>query len=76
MSFNKEITMSSIVIDVDDDKSSVKLFLDLAKKLNFKARLVTDSQKEDWALMAMMEERGNEPTLPIESTLKILSAIK
>ena len=67
--------MSTIVINVDD-KSSVKLFLDLARKLNFKARLLTEGQKEDLALLSMMEERSNEPFLPVESTLKILSAIK
>lgn len=59
-----------------DDKSSAKLFLDLAKKLRFKARILTDQQKEDWALLAMMESRDKEPVLPVESALDILSRIK
>lgn len=67
--------MSTIVIDVDD-KSSAKLFLDLAKKLRFKARILTDEQKEDWALWAMMESRDKEQVLPVESALDILSRIK
>ena len=67
--------MNTIVINVDD-KSSVKLFLDLARKLNFKAHLLTDGQKEDMALLSMMEERSNEPSLPVESTFKILSKVK
>jgi hypothetical protein len=67
--------MSTIVIDVDD-QSSAKLFLDLAKKMHFKARLLTEQQKEEWALLSMMEERSNEPSLPIESALKILSKYK
>ncbi len=67
--------MSTIVINVDD-KSSAKLFLDLAKKLRFKARILTDQQKEDWALLAMMESRDKEPVLPVESALDILSRIK
>ena len=56
--------MSTIVIDVDD-KSSAKFFLDLAKKLHFKARILTDQQMEDWALLEMMESRDKEPVLPV-----------
>lgn len=67
--------MSTILIDIDD-KSSVKLFLDLAKKLSFKARVLTEAQKEDFALLAMIEERNNEPTLPIDGTLAILNKKK
>ena len=67
--------MSTIVINVDD-KSSAKLFLDLAKKLRFKARILTDQQKEDWALLAMMESRDKEPVMLVESALDILSKIK
>ena len=64
--------MSTILINVDD-KSSAKLFLDLARKLHFKARLLNDEQKEDWALLSMMKERSEEPSLPVESALSILS---
>ncbi len=67
--------MSTIVIDIDD-KSSVKLFLDLARKLHFKARVLTEAQKEDWALLSMMEERAGEPFMPVESTLELLRRIK
>lgn len=67
--------MSTVVINVDD-KSSAKLFLDLAKKLHFKAKVLTDSQKEDWALRSMMESRNNESVLPVESTLEILKKVK
>lgn len=67
--------MNTIVINVDD-KSSAKLFLDLAKKLRFKARVLTEEQKEDLALLAMMEERSKESPLAIESTLKILRKAK
>jgi hypothetical protein len=67
--------MSTIVIDVDD-KSSAKLFLDLARKLHFKAKVLTDQQKEDWALLAMMNERSDEPSLPVEGAFKILNKTK
>lgn len=67
--------MNTVVINVDD-KSSAKLFLDLARKLQFKAKVLTEQQQEDWALLAMMEERRDEPSLPIESTLSILNKKK
>lgn len=67
--------MSTIVIDIDD-KSSVKLFMELAKKLHFKAKVLTDAQKEDWALLQMMEKREGEQLMPIESALSLLSEIK
>ncbi len=67
--------MSTIVINAND-RSSVKLFLDLAKKLNFKARVLTDEQNENLALLTMMEERSSEESLPIESALNILANVK
>ncbi len=63
--------MSTIVINVDD-KSSAKLFLDLAKKLHFKASVLTEEQREDMALWSMMKDRENEPTVPVEKALEIL----
>jgi len=67
--------MSTIVINAND-RSSVKLFLDLAKKLNFKARVLTEKQNENLALLTMMEERSPEESLPIESALNILAKVK
>lgn len=67
--------MNTIVINVDD-KSSAKLFLDLARKLHFKARLLTEEQTGDLALLSMMKERSREPSLPVESVLKVLNKKK
>lgn len=67
--------MSTVILDVDNE-TSAKLFLDLAKKLHFKARVITDQQKEEWALLAMMESRDQETALPVESALDILCKIK
>ncbi|MEO5642457.1 MAG: hypothetical protein ABIQ40_16900 [Bacteroidia bacterium] len=50
--------MKTLVINVDSD-SSAKLLIDLAKKMHFKARILSDQQKEDDGLLAMMEERKN-----------------
>ena len=44
--------MKTVVIKVDDN-SSAKLFLDLAKKLNFKARVLTDKENEDVPMKPM-----------------------
>ncbi len=67
--------MSTIVIDVDDT-SSMKLFLDLARKLHFKATVLTDEQKEDWGLLSMIKERDEEPPVPVQSALDILGNVK
>ena len=56
--------MKTLVINVDND-SSAKLLIDLAKKLHFKARILSDQQKEDAGLLAMMEERKKEKTVPV-----------
>lgn len=67
--------MSTIVINVDDS-SSAKLFLDLARKLHFEAKVLSDAQKEDWALLSMMGSRKDEPSVPIGDTLDILKKVK
>jgi hypothetical protein len=64
--------MSIVMIKIEDDASSIKLFLELARKLRYKARVLSDEQKEDVALLKMMDERRKEPSLPVESTYKIL----
>ena len=70
-----DIIMSTVVIDVDD-KSSAKLFLELAKKMHFKARVLSDEKKEDTALLAIMRERAGEDTLPVESAINLLKKTK
>ncbi len=63
--------MTTLVINVDTD-SSAKLFIELAKKLHFKARILSDEKKEDAGLLAMMEERRNEKTVPISKIYDLL----
>lgn len=67
--------MKTLVINVDSD-SSARLLIELAKKLHFKARILSDQQKEDAGLLAMMEERKKEKTTPVTKTLDILRKIK
>ena len=67
--------MKTLVINVDSD-ASAKLLIDLAKKMHFKARILSDQQKEDAGLLAMMEKRKKEKTTPVSKTLNILRKIK
>ena len=67
--------MRTLVIDVDND-STAKLFVDLAKKLHFKARILSDEKKEDAGLLAMMVERKNDETVPVSKTYDILRKVK
>ena len=67
--------MKTVVINVDT-LSSAKLLMELAKKLNFKARVLTDSQKEDIAFLSIMEARKNEPALPVSQLYSILKKAK
>jgi len=53
--------VKTLVIYVDND-SSAKFILELARKLRFKACVLSSEQKEDAALLAMMEERKNDET--------------
>ncbi len=63
--------MKTLVINVDND-SSARLLIELAKKLHFKARILSEKQKEDAGLLAMMKERKKEKTFPVTKTLDVL----
>lgn len=67
--------MRTLVINVDTD-SSAKLFIELAKKLHFKARILSDEKKEDAGLLAMMEERKNDETIPVSKIYDLLRKTK
>ena len=67
--------MKTLVINIDDE-SSVKLFLQLAKKFRFNARVLSEEQKEDMALLTMMKERSKEEPLPVKSAYSILKKVK
>lgn len=67
--------MKTLVIRVDNN-SSLKLFLDLAKKLRFQTHILSANQKEDIALLAMMNERSKEESLPVKSAYSVLKKVK
>lgn len=67
--------MKTLMINVDND-SSLKLLLELAKKLHFKTRVLSEEEKEDAGLLAMMEERKNEVTVPASKIYEQLRKIK
>lgn len=66
--------MESILVNIGS-KKEVKFFLDLVKKMGYNSRLLTPDDKEDSALLALMNERENEEALPIETTKRILKNI-
>ena len=63
------------MINVDND-SSVKLLMELAKKLHFKARILSEEQKEDAGLLAMMEDRKDDETVPASKIYEQLRKVK
>lgn len=66
--------MKTIVINVENN-SAAKLFLELAKRLKFPAHILNKQEKEDVALLAIMEERKKEAAVPVSETLKLLKKI-
>ncbi len=67
--------MKTIVIDVESN-SSAKFLMELAKKLNFTARVLSKNEKEDAALLAVMLKRKSEPGKPVTEAMKALKKIK
>ena len=67
--------MKTVLINVDSD-ASAKLLMQLAKKLRFKARLLNKEQREDNALLALMETRKDDKTVSIKKTYEILRKVK
>jgi hypothetical protein len=66
--------MESILVNIDS-KKDMKFFLDLVKKMGYNSRILSNEDKEDTALLALMNERECEEALPIETTQKILNNI-
>jgi hypothetical protein len=66
--------MESILVNIRS-KKEVKFFLDLVRKMGYNSHLLSVEDKEDSALLALMNERENEEALPIETTERILKNI-
>ena len=66
--------MESILVNIGS-KKDVKFFLDLVKKMGYNSRLLSKDDKEDVAMLALMNDRENEETIPIETTERILKNI-
>lgn len=63
-----------MVINIKSQKDKI-LFSTLANRLRLKSRILSEEDKEDSALLAMMYDRENEKTLPVETTHRILDKI-
>jgi len=66
--------MESILVNIDS-KKDMKFFLDLVKRMGYNSRILSNEDKEDTALLALMNERECEESLPIETTQNILNNI-
>lgn len=68
----KRIKMKTILLE-GNDLSNMKLILELAQKLNFKAQILNSEDKEDLALgNAMVQEETGE-YISVDDLLKELS---
>lgn len=67
--------MKAIIINADTD-SSVKLLMDLARKMNFKARILDKEKMEDAVLLALMNQRKQEASEPVSKTYDLLRKVK
>jgi hypothetical protein len=67
--------MKTLLINIDDD-SSLKLFVELAKKLHYNTHILSEQQKEDAALLSIMMERSKDEPLPLKSAYTILRKVK
>ena len=54
------------------DKSSMKLLLDLAKKLGIKSKPLSRQEIEDWLLAKKIEEGLKSETVSKNSVVKVL----
>jgi hypothetical protein len=65
--------MKTIIVNIPEKKAD--FFLSLLKEFRFKSRVLSEEEKEDSILLALMQERESDETLPIETTERILKNI-
>lgn len=65
--------MKTVIVNVPEDKEL--FFLSLLKQYRFKSRVLSDEDKEETALLALMYERVKEEAFPISTSEHILDSI-
>jgi hypothetical protein len=63
--------METVIVS-GKDKSSMKLLLELAKKLGIKSKSLSKQEIEDWLLAKRIEEGLKSDTVSKESVVKVL----
>ena len=63
--------METVIVS-GKDKSSMKLLLDLAKKLGIKSKPLSRQEIEDWLLAKKIEEGLKSETVSKNSVVKVL----
>lgn len=64
--------MKTVIVNIPEEKEM--FFLTLLKEFRFKSRVLSDEEKEDTGLLALMYEREKEESFPIETTEQILNS--
>jgi len=65
--------MKTVIVNIPEKKED--FFLSLLKEFHFKSKVLSEEDKEDSALLALMNEREDEVALPVETTERILKHI-
>ena len=63
--------MQSVVVNIDS-KKEFEFFLEFIRKMGFKSKILSAQEKEDIALLKIMEQRKDEENFPIKTTFDIL----
>jgi len=63
--------MESIIIN-PKTQDEVRLIQDLLDKMNISSKIITDEEKEDMGLLAMMEEVDRSDRVPRDDVMKKL----
>ena len=65
--------MTTVIVSIPDNKE--EYFLSLLKKNRFKSRVLSDEEKEDRALLALMNDGMTKKLVLSETTYRILDKI-
>ncbi len=70
--FDKQIFMESTIF-TSDKKSSLKLLVEVAKKIGIKSRPLSKQEIEDWVLAKAIDKGLRSPTVSRASVMKALN---
>ena len=66
--------METIIVNVDT-KKELQFFIQLINKMGYASKILNEEEKEDIALLTIMQKRKGEKNIPIQTTYKKLDNI-